>query len=295
MKTLSPLLGLAIVVASLTGCNASLATSTTTGLTTNQADTTGDGDLIFGPGAQAGGGMPGGMGGPGGGLSQYLADLDLTADQQTQIDAVDAQAQPGAGQAPPSAPSAGTDLVAVLTADTLDVAALRTALTQASAMPAGMGGDRQVSTAEAYYAILTAAQRAALATQLEAATSAQPAGMPAGGQPPAGGPGSLDVTALQLTSLQQAAWDAYQAKAGTAQAAPRDPGAQNAALAAYFKSGDADALEAAFADGASTSFPIDEFIAFAGSLSAEQRQTAFADGVPGLFGGPGGPGIGPQG
>lgn len=274
MKTLTRSLALALTLVTLAGCNAGTLTAATGTDSGYMFGPNGDGSAIGG-----GPGGPGGMGGGLMGLDRYLADLDLTDAQYAQIQAATAH-EPPTGQPP----TAGTDLQALLVADTLDVAAIRAAV---AAQPQGgqPGGDR-VTAIKAVYDVLTATQRTALAAAISA-DPAQPMGAPMGDAPTMTPP-SPDAS-LGLTADQQAAYDAF-FTAMSANRAPggNDPTAQQTAMAAYFQSGDATALEAALgAQVAASAFPVDALVTLATSLSLTQRQALFAQGLPGI-GGPGG-------
>lgn len=249
---LTQALAVSLTLMALAGCSSTLMTgASATGSSTEEQN------LMFGPGGFG----QGGPGGPGGmmGLDRYLSSLELTADQQTKLQAI-------ATQPPtmPSAPPSSANLQALLTAETLDQAAIRTAVAQP---PQGGQDTTRIAQIQAVYDLLTDSQRTALAAALEA---------DAGGMaPPPGGP--MDASAdLALTAEQQAAYDAYLAKL-PAQHGPVD----NTALAAYFTTGDASGLTSS-----ASTFPVDELIALATSLSVEQRQTLFSRGIPGMGGQP---------
>jgi Spy/CpxP family protein refolding chaperone len=239
----------ALTVLLLAGCNTTIAASVTT-------PTASAAPLIFGP--TGGGGQQMGMPG-GGGLDQVLAGLGLTADQQAKIQALNPQ--------PAGQPPAGSNLTTLLTADALDVTALRAAI---AAQP--LGGPDRSAYYQGVYDVLTAAQRTALATALKAAPAqggpgGQPQGMPSGMQPPPGG--SLNTSGLTLTTAQQAALDAFQAKLAGTMGGPTS----NATVATYFETGDATKPTAGF--------PVDELVALAQALTAAQRKQVFANGLGG--------------
>lgn len=240
----------------------------------------GDQQLVFGPD-----GSQGGMGQPGGllGLDRYLSAINLSADQQTQIQALVSASQPQ----PPSAdaPAAPADLQALLTASTLDEAAVRAALsTDAGAGP--MPGGNQADVLKSVYDLLTDDQRLALAAAIRQDADAQP---PMGAQP--GAPALAVPDDLTLTDDQQAALEAFNAALAEQSSAQAGGPVSQADLAAYFETGDATALSAM--SPAPRAFPVDELLALAVSLSADQRAELFASGLPG-FGGPaGGPGMAP--
>lgn len=156
---------------------------------------------------------------------------------------------------PGGQPPAASNLTALLTADTLDVTALRAAARST-------GGPDRSGYYKGVYDILTASQRTALATALKAA----PAQGGPGGPPPGG---ALNTSGLTLTTTQQAALDAFQAKLSGAMGGPMD----NTAMAAYFETGDATQLTAGF--------PVDELVALAQALTAAQRKQVFANGLGG--------------
>lgn len=259
MTTLTRTLAAALTILALAGCTASLATAPTTGSTDAEQG------FLFG---NNGDGTPGGeLGGPGpmGGLETYLDLLSLTTDQLAQLQAIDAELRPEPGSAP-AEPQEPVDVAALLLADPFDAEALREAFADQAAFRPAFDHAAQ---AIAYAGVLTAEQRQALATALRAAAPA--------GEPPVGDRPAIDPGEAALNSAQQALFEAWQAKVSEPHGGPADV----AALASYFETGDASVLEAE----AAADYPVEELIALAASLSAEQRQTLFAQGLPGLPGG----------
>lgn len=248
-----------------------------------------------GPGGEKGGpgGMRGGMGGP----MELFALADLTAEQKTQIQAIQEKYRPARPEGQPGDQplNPGAHLSELLKADTLDVDALKAAL---AARPARTAGDRPDPTAmlAEIRAVLTDAQRAAIAAKLEAmpaprakADDASRADRPA---PPTVEERTAKVAEkLSLTDAQKAALVTFETalEANRPQGAKpeQDHAAHQAAMIAFWKTGDTTALAALKPPAIEPpAFPVDAFIALAQTLTADQRVQLL---VRGPMGGPGGP------
>ncbi|MDB5097147.1 MAG: hypothetical protein JWM80_1568 [Cyanobacteria bacterium RYN_339] len=215
------------------------------------------------------GGGKGGFGLPG----VDVADLALTADQQTALKAVMDKYKPSAPAAKPSG-DPGAALKAAVTADKVDDATLRAAIAAMEAnRPAAPKVDRTAMLTEVR-AILTDDQRAKIVAKLQAGpTDAKGSPRPA----PSGAPADR-LAALNLTAEQKAAVDALEAARKPA-GAPAD---RNAAMIAFWQSGDTTGL----AEPARPAFPTELFVAAVEILDVTQRKALF--GQERGHGGPGG-------
>lgn len=185
--------------------------------------------------------------------------LGLTADQQAQIKAILAQHRP------PQPGQHLAELKALLTAETVDQAALKAWVEARKAQFQSHQSER-LAVAGELRAVLTDDQRAKLLAQLAK-------------DPPAGHPHLEAFKArmrqhlvgdLGLTAGQQAQLDALH----TQLEALRDPArgkAMREAIAAFVQSGDQAALGAAMQGQLDGRFPVDAVIAFAASLDQGQR------------------------
>lgn len=220
--------------------------------------------------------------GPQGGAFLFPG-VELTAEQQTQMQALLQQYKP-------AAPAEGDQearhaerqakaeaLKAALTAESFDAAALEAALAPPSDVEPPQRDSQLLVEARA---ILTEEQRAAAIAKLQEA----PADRPEREKP--------DMTAklaekLSLTEAQQAALAAVEAARPA-----HDPAAKHQAMITFLETGDASALAAE----APPAPPVAAIVAFVGTLDATQRaqlaEGPFLGGKVG-FGGPGGkPGLG---
>lgn len=287
-KHLMQTVGLALALATLAGCG-NTALLSAAGLATTDTDAA----------LQARGGKGGfGKGGPqGGGQLAQFAALSLSDDQKAQLQAIAEKYKPAApaeGEAKPEAP--GAKIQAILTAETVDVDALKAALAEQPAKPEK--ADNRTAILVETRAVLTSEQIATLVAQLKA-QPAQPSDRPS---PPADAqkPDAATRTAALATELafsaeQKAAYEAFVAKQEANRPAKDDAAhqarheAQRAALITFWETGDTAALTAAEpAEITRPAFPVDELVALATSLSVEQRTKLFARGFG--FGGPGGKG-----
>jgi Spy/CpxP family protein refolding chaperone len=295
MKTLLiKSLALSLTLATLAGCGQSaLSTAALVG-TDTQANANG----FDGPHGRGGKGQMGPQGDKGGAAALFQT-LNLTEDQKTQLQAIAEKYKPAApaDQAQkPERPEA--KLQALLVAETLDVEAIKAALTaQPPAPPAGANDNRLKMLVEAR-AVLTEDQRNQLVAQLQAQPSPRP--LPSGAPQRPDAPDASKIVdqlaaKVSLTDEQKAALKAFlDAQAANRPAAPAQGGtdpraAERAALIAFIQTGETAGLTPA-APAARPAFPVDAFLAFATSLSYEQRKAVFAQGGLPLMGGPGGPG-----
>jgi Spy/CpxP family protein refolding chaperone len=278
MKTLMPLktLALSLAVATLAGCGQGTLLSA---LSSSGADVTSQ--LAAG---QRPGGKGGKLGGDKGGPFAQFAALSLTDEQKAQLQAIAEKYKPEAPEAGTKPEHPGARVQALLTAETVDVEALKAALAAQPAPPADKADNRLAQLVETR-AVLTAEQIATLVEQLKAEpTVTRPS-------PDANRPAPADRSAelaakLNLTAEQQVAFDAYQAKlAANRPAAPEaDPrAAERAAMVTFWETGDTAALEAAKPARVAPVVPVDEIVALAGVLTLEQRRQVFGH----AFGGPG--------
>jgi Spy/CpxP family protein refolding chaperone len=260
----------------LPGCGTStgLLAAQTNGLVDASADANGKRGFEKGPRGDHGPGLPG----------LDLADLALTADQQTALKAVMDKYKPAAPAAKPSA-DPGKDLRAAVLADKVDDAALRAAIAAMEAnKPARPQVDRAAMLTE-IRAILTADQRAKLVAKLQAAPT-RPR--------PSGDPRADMLAKLNLSAAQKAAVDALDA----ARKPAGNPDDRRTAMIAFWQNGDASGL----AEPTPPAFPVEPFVAAVEILDATQRQALFGHEGHGFgreghgFGreghgfGPGGPG-----
>lgn len=286
-KHLMQTVGLALALATLAGCgNAALLNAAGLGTTDADAALQARGKGGFAKGGPQGGGQ----------LAQF-ATLGLSDEQKAQLQAIAEKykpATPAEGAARPEAP--GAEIQAILTAETVDVEALKAALAAQPAKPEK--ADNRAAVLVETRAVLTSEQIATLVAQLKA-RPAQPSDRPsppAGAQKPdAAARTAALATELALTAEQQAAFEAFVAKQEANRPAKDDAAhqarheAQRAALITFWETGDTAALTAAEpAQVERPAFPVDELVALATSLSVEQRTKLFARGFG--FGGPGGKG-----
>ncbi len=250
----------------------------------------GHGGMMGGKGAGRAGGQ---MGGPG----LAWPGVVLSAEQQTQLQALAAKyAQAKPTEADRTAQQAKHDaLNAALMAATFDAAAFKAALTALhDGANAPKAHDPQLMV-EAR-ALLTDAQRAAAIAALKALPAPKaPAERPA---PPAGAPQLANQLskALGLNEAQAAKLAALQAGMVADAPVKRDPAAERAAQIAFLETGDAASLPAKPAPKA---LPIDAIVDFVASLDGPQRGKLAASGLPfaggGMRGGMGGHGGGKRG
>jgi Spy/CpxP family protein refolding chaperone len=323
MKThLTRAVGLALALGTLSGCgSATLLEASSLGLDSLlQARGTGVAGLRGGEakGGPRGGEMQGGpreglhrgmKGGPGGdmhgkgpmGEQGQFEGLDLTAEQRTQLQAIAEKHRPAKpeGDTAQKPEHPGQKLPAILTAATLDVEALRAALAEKPPARPPHAENHAARLTE-MRAVLTADQINQLVARLEA-QPAQPAKrpeLPADVQRPDPAARLTELaTRLNLNAEQQTALQAFHA-AMEANRPDRDEAtrlarhaAHQAAMITFWKSGDASQLDALKpAQAESPAFPAEALVTLATSLSAEQRQQLFGQGLPG------GPGMrGPKG
>ncbi len=241
----------------------------------------GHGELKGGPG-----GMMGGLGGP----MAMFAIADLTDEQKAQIQAIQEKYRPARPAGEPGAEAGkqpGAKLQALLAADTLDVEALKAALAERPAKLAGDRPDRTAMLAEVR-AVLTEAQREAIVAKLEA-MPAPPAKADDATRADRPAPPSVDervarvAEKLALTDAQQAALVTFEtaldANRGEFVKPAHDHAAGQAAMVAFWKTGDTTALAALQPPAIEPpAFPVDAFVALAQSLSAEQRVQLLARG-----------------
>jgi Spy/CpxP family protein refolding chaperone len=290
MKTLMPLktLALSLAVATLAGCGQGTLLSA---LSTSGADATSQLATSQLAAGQRPGGKGGKLGGDKGAQFAQFATLSLTDEQKAQLQAIAEKYKPEAPEPGTKPAHPGAQVQALLTAETVDVEALKSALAAQPAAPADKADNRLARLVETR-AVLSAEQIAKLVEQLKAEpTITRPS-------PDANRPAPADRSAelaakLNLTAEQQVAFDAYQAKlAANRPAAPETDhhAAERAAMVTFWETGDTAALEAAKPARVAPVVPVDEIVALASVLTLEQRQQVFghAFGGPGK-GGPGGP------
>lgn len=296
--TIIKALGIALAFSTLSGCGQSslLAATGLSGLALQDGTTaTADGQRA-GKGSKGGPGRGGDMGGKGhdmggkGGPMGLFAGLTLTAEQATQLKAIAEKYKPTA----PAGDQATRPVNAVaelLKAETLDVEALKAALAAQATPPAK--ADRTAQLVETR-AVLTAEQIATLVAKLKAQPApAERPTPPAGAERPDAATRAAEVaTKLGLTEEQKALYTAFEAKmAANRPAAPEADhhAAERAAMVTFWETGDTAALEAAKPVAADRpAFPVDEFVALAVSLNAEQRAQILGKGGHGGHGGRGG-------
>jgi hypothetical protein len=181
----------------------------------------------------------------------FLAAVTLTAAQTSRIEAILTRQAAAA-----TAPQPPTNAQAILTAPTLDTAALRALLTAAETQQRA-SVQRGVATLAAVRAALTASQRqtaseAVLQVRTNTAQSTQPQPAPSS----------------DLTAAQQALFRAAEPPA-------RPPAAIARALSAFLKTGDTAAFLAATGPTRSVSAQVDATLAALSSLTAAQRRAMF--------------------
>jgi Spy/CpxP family protein refolding chaperone len=264
----------AAIATILAGCG------TTSGLLAAQTNTSLDAAASADPNGPHGG-HRGGKGGERGAFGFVpgvnVADLALTADQQTALKAVMDKYRPAAPAARPSG-DPGAELRAIVTADTVDDAKLRAAIAAMEAnKPAAPQVDHAAMLAE-IRAILTDDQRAKIVAALQADTaSPRPR--------PSGDPRAEKLASLDLTTEQKAALDALDA----ARKPAGEPADRKAAMVAFWQNGDTTGLAAP----TRPAFPVEAFVAAIEILDATQRKALFGNegGMMGFGGhGHGGPG-----
>lgn len=204
-----------------------------------------------------------------------LSVADLSEAQKAQLKAI-------AEKHKPQKPAlGGAELEALLAADPLDAAALRSALEARVAPPA----EAPFAALAEARAVLTEAQRAELVAKLKAQPSPAPhheARHPATPAPPAEAPQArLDRLAekLGLDPAQKAAFATFQAQLEAARPAPTprpDFARHRDAMVAFIETGDTAALEALHPKAERAAFPVDAFIALAQSLRPDQRKLLLA-------------------
>lgn len=272
-QLISRALAVSLALSTLAGCGQSaLLSAAATGTTADQASLQAKGRGERGPG----------QGGP----MALFAQLDLSADQQTQLQAIADQYKPAAPSAQPE-----NQLATLLTAATLDVDAVKAAF---AAQPQPPQDDHRVAQLVEVRAVLTDAQRAKLVALLKAQpTPAVPSDRPS---PDAARPQGDDplVAKLSLTTEQKAAYDAFKAALDAnrpaAPTARPDFAARQAAEISFWETGDTAGLTADKPAVERPAFPVDAFVAFVETLTVDQRQQAFAQGGFGFGMGPGGKG-----
>ncbi|MEB3197451.1 MAG: Spy/CpxP family protein refolding chaperone [Candidatus Sericytochromatia bacterium] len=241
-------------------------------------------------------GPRGGEHGPKGFFPGFEA-MNLTESQQAQLKAI-AESERAAHPTPDPAKRPehpGQQVQALLTAQTLDVEALKAALNQAPPAPPDHA-DQHEKTLTAVRAVLTAEQINTLVARLEAAPPQGDRPAPPQGKAPERPDPAQRVDALaqtlNLNAEQKAALLAFETAKAAAHPAPdfdkrkADHEAHRAALITFWKTGDASGLAAARpAPRTPPAFPVDALVKLATSLSAEQRGQLFA--APAM--GPGGP------
>ncbi|MNS30187.1 LTXXQ motif protein [compost metagenome] len=206
-----------------------------------------------------------------GGALALFADLDLTEAQRAQLLAI---AEKYRAQWPP----APMDRIrALLTAETVDTAALRAALT---APPAA---DPRVPLLSAMLvearAVLTDAQRATLVQQLQAVTLPAPTAKPAPTDTERSAWLALAAQRLSLTEEQKAAFSTYleqQRATGADQPAPVDHSARRDAMVRFFQTGEATALNA-LEPSPAPPVAVEALINLATKLNQAQRQALFGE------------------
>jgi len=282
MKTLTRLAVLSVATAILAGCSQAGTILAAKNEGTADHASAKDRKGPHGPGARAGQG----------GMFGLLADLNLTDDQKAALKALRDGDKPGARPSFDPKNNPFKALSDALTAATVDDAALRAAIAALEADRASHPRPDLGAKLKAVYDILTADQRAQIVAKLQAGPQAghgprprpsgswQPKARPSGA--PQGKPG--DVSKLNLTADQQAAWDALQAKLKADRDAHK-PGDRKAAVIAFWQTGDASGLK----PPAPPAFPTEEFVKLAELLDQTQRKALFSHGIP-FLGGPGGPG-----
>lgn len=279
------LIGMALTAMLLGGCGTDLASTVSALQVAQTAGSTATGTALQGGRGDRGPGMePGargdrgpGMGqGPGGGFA--VANVTLTDDQKAQIKAIMAKYKPAQ---PPQ-----NELQTLLTADTVDEGALRTALATAAA-DRQAHGDQDLAMKAEIRAVYTDEQRAQIVTALQAMTEPTP---PADKAAPA----DMDAkradmeaalaTKLGLTDEQKAAVAALKP---AAPATKPDPAARKAAEIAFWQTGDTTQLKALAPTPPDNTEAI---VKAALLLTADQRKALLAHGFGGPEGGKGGPG-----
>lgn len=206
-----------------------------------------------------------------GGALSLFADLDLTDAQRAQLLAI-------AEKYRAQWPAAPMDRIrALLTAETVDAAALREALT---APPAA---DPRLPLLSAMLvearAVLTDAQRTTLVQQLQAVTI--PATTPKPAPTEAERAAWLEVATkrLSLNEEQKAAFSTYleqQRATGADQPAPVDQSARRDAMVRFFQTGEATALNA-LEPSPAPPVAVDALIELATKLNQTQRQALFGE------------------
>lgn len=181
----------------------------------------------------------------------FLGAVTLTAAQTRQIEAILTRQSAAA-----TAPEPATNAQAILTAPTLDTAALKTMLTAAETQQRA-SVQRGVATLAAVRAALTAAQRqtaseAVLQVRPTTAQATQPQPEP-----------SSDLTAAQLALFR------------AAEPPARPPAAIARALSAFLKTGDTAAYLAATGPTRSVSAQVNATVAALASLTVAQRRAMF--------------------
>jgi Spy/CpxP family protein refolding chaperone len=253
------LTGVSLVAASLSSCGQNAPSST--------APAAGEGAA-----AQRAYGQPG-EGKRLGGAMALFADLALTEDQKAQLKAI---AEKYRAQWPTSPWRRVREL---LTAEVVDAAALRAALTEEPS-----GAERQSKLRGMLVevrAVLTEVQKAQVVAKLQAAPLPQvsPATVPAPSE--AERAAWLDRVGerLGLTADQKAAFGAFLEKQRDAAAnrpAPIDHAARRDAMVRFIQTGDATALDAIKPQTDSPrGFAVEEFVTLATKLSQAQRQALF--------------------
>lgn len=201
----------------------------------------------------------------------FLMGLDLSEEQQEQLREIFDTYRPAK---PENEATPGESLAELLEAESLDVEALRAALAEGAQRPAavpGMPAEALVAVRE----VLTEAQRAEVVSRVSEMPLPSVDERP---QAPSSGD-RLDriATSMNLTDAQQAALDAFKAKLSAPSQPAEDSQAHRDALIALFETGDATALKALTpSEAEAPAFPVEEFVALAQVLSAEQRLALLA-------------------
>jgi Spy/CpxP family protein refolding chaperone len=273
-------LGLSLALSTLAGCGQSALLSAALGAAT--------GDQLALQSKGDRGPRGGQMGDRDGGPMAMFATLSLTDDQKAQLQAIAEKYKPQAPADRQKPEGPGAKLQTILTTDTLDVDALKAALAEKPPAPKADRQDNRLAQLVEVRAVLTEEQRAKLVEQLKAQpTPAEPSDRPA---PPADAkrPDSAQFEAkLGLNDEQKAAFKAFQDKLEANR--PAEPAkkpdfaAHRAAEITFWETGDTTGLTS---DKPviiePPAFPVDEFVAFVTSLSADQRKQVFAHGAFGL-------------
>ncbi|MNL06927.1 hypothetical protein D3C87_1275790 [compost metagenome] len=224
-----------------------------------------------GPGGM---GLHEGMGRPGEGLLGFgwLQDLDLSDAQREDLQAIADTYRPEMPDSPAGQPPFSV-VRRLLSAEPLDVEALRTALAEAAPSPKAP----PVWPAEAFVKLrdlLTAAQRAELVSRLKAMP------LPSGDRPEPPAPAARFerlAGQLKLSDEQSALLQAFTEKLPAPPQPKGDSVAHRDAWITLLETGDASGIEALEpARGDLLAFPVDEFVALAQALSVEQRQALLA-------------------